>query len=181
MPRRTIRRLLPKPHAIRDHKSLRLVSARLHDPNLWHLNRHSVSVAAFVGIFVAFIPVPMQMLIAAAGAIWLRCNITLAVALVWITNPLTMPPIFYATYRLGAWLMDIPASAAPFEMSVEWIEQSLSDIWPPLLLGSLLCGVVLGTLAWLAMRVLWRVGVQLKWRSRLRERRNRPPREPPAP
>ena len=42
-------------------------------------------------------------------------------------------------------------------------------------------GVVLGTLAWLAMRVLWRVGVQLKWRSRLRERRNRPPREPPAP
>lgn len=77
--------------------------------------------------------------------------------------------------------MDIPASAAPFEMSVEWIEQSLIDIWPPLLLGSLLCGVVLGTLAWLAMRVLWRVGVQLKWRSRLRERRNRPPREPPAP
>ena len=49
MPRRTIRRLLPKPHAIRDHKSLRLVSARLHDPNLWHLNRHSVSVAAFAG------------------------------------------------------------------------------------------------------------------------------------
>ena len=84
MPRRTIRRLLPKPHAIRDHKSLRLVSARLHDPNLWHLNRHSVSVAAFVGVFVAFIPVPMQMLIAAAGAIWLRCNITLAVALVWL-------------------------------------------------------------------------------------------------
>jgi uncharacterized protein len=181
MPRRTIRRLLPKPHAIRDHKSLRLVSARLHDPNLWHLNRHSVSVAAFVGVFVAFIPVPMQMLIAAAGAIWLRCNITLAVALVWLTNPLTMPAVFYATYRLGAWLMDIPASASPFEMSVEWIEQSLSDIWPPLLLGSLLCGVVLGTLAYLAMRVLWRIGVQLKWRARLRERRNRPPREPPAP
>jgi len=50
MPRRTIRRLLPKPHAIRDHKSLRLVRERLHDPNLWHLNRHSVSVAA---LFIA--------------------------------------------------------------------------------------------------------------------------------
>jgi uncharacterized protein (DUF2062 family) len=73
MPRRTIRRLLPKPHAIRDHKSLRLVRERLHDPNLWHLNRHSVSVAAFVGIFVAFIPVPMQMLIAARWP-WRWCG-----------------------------------------------------------------------------------------------------------
>ena len=175
MPRRTIRRLLPKPHAIREHKSLRLVSARLHDENLWHLNRHSVSVAAFVGIFSAFLPIPMQMLVAAAGAIWLRCNITLAVALVWITNPLTMPPVFYATYRVGAWLMGIPAEVTDFEMSVEWMQRSLKDIWAPLWLGSVACGSALGALAYIATRVLWRIGVQLKWRARRRARENRPP------
>jgi uncharacterized protein len=174
MPRRTIRRLLPQPHAIRDHKSLRLVNARLHDPNLWHLNRHSVSVAAFVGLFAAFLPVPMQMLIAAAGAIWLRCNITLAVALVWLTNPLTMPAVFYATYRLGAWLMGIPAQVDDFEFSIEWLQQSLQDIWAPLWLGSVVSGLVLGALAYLAMRMVWRVGVQMKWRARQRARRNPP-------
>ena len=181
MPRRTIRRLLPKPHAIRDHKSLRRLNARLHDPNLWHLNRHSVSVAAFVGVFVALLPIPMQMLVAAAGAIWLRCNITLSVALVWLTNPLTTLPISYASYRLGAWLMGIPAEVDNFQMSVEWLQQSLRDIWAPLLLGGAVSGLVLGALAYVAMRVLWRIGVQLKWQARLRERRNRPPREPPAP
>jgi uncharacterized protein (DUF2062 family) len=176
MPRKTIRRLLPDPHAIREHKSLRLVSARLHDPNLWHLNRHSVSVAALVGVFVAFLPMPMQMLTAAAGAIWLRCNITLAVALVWLTNPLTMPPVFYATYRVGSWMMGIPADTTDFEFSIDWLQQSLADIWAPLWLGSVTCGALLGTAAYLAMRLVWRVGVQLKWRARLAARRSNPPR-----
>jgi uncharacterized protein len=172
MPRRTIRRLLPDPHAIREHKSLRLLNARLHDPNLWHLNRHSVAVAAFVGVFVAFIPLPMQMLLAAAGAIWLRCNLTLAVALVWLTNPLTMPPVFYLTYSVGTWLMGIPADVSSFEVSVEWLQKSLADIWAPLWLGSLVCGAVLGSLSYVAMRLLWRIGVQLKWRARLARRNN---------
>jgi len=175
MPRRTIRRLLPDPHTIREHKSLRLISARLHDPNLWHLNRHSVSVAAMVGIFVAFLPMPMQMLASAAGAIWLRCNITLAVALVWLTNPLTMPPVFYATYRVGCWLLGVPAIDTGFELSMEWLQESFADIWAPLWLGSIACGAAFGVLAWAAMRLAWRIGVQLKWRARIAARRSRQP------
>lgn len=171
MPRRTIRRLLPKPHAIREHKSLRLVSDRLHDPNLWHLNRHSVSVAAFVGVFVAFIPVPMQMLIAAAAAIWLRCNITLAVVCVWVSNPLTLPALLFLQYELGAWLLGIPA--ANFEMSVTWLEHSLLEVWEPLYLGSVLSGLVLAALGLAATRLLWRLAVQLRWRARRRERARR--------
>lgn len=170
MPRKTIRRLLPDPHKIREHESLRRLNARLHDPNLWHLNRHSVSVAAFVGVFVALLPIPLQMLTAAAGAIWLRCNLTLAVVLVWLTNPLTTLPVSYATYRLGAWLMGIPAEIDSFEMSLEWLQQSFWDVWAPLLLGSVVSGAVLGALAYLAMRLAWRIGVQLKWRARLARR-----------
>ncbi|MBP8924839.1 MAG: DUF2062 domain-containing protein [Pseudomonadales bacterium] len=172
MPRRFIRRYLPHPHTIRDHHSLRMLRTRLHDPNLWHLNRHSVSVAMFVGVFVAFIPLPLQMLIAAVAAIALRCNLALAVALVWITNPLTMPPIYYATYRLGALMLGLPPQTSHFELSLNWIEHQMSVIWEPLLLGSFSAGLVLGSLALVLTRVAWRIGVQLKWRQRQRQRRN---------
>jgi uncharacterized protein len=169
---------LPKPHAMRDHRSLQSISALLHDPNLWHLNRHSVSVAAFVGIFVALLPIPLQMLAAAAMAVWLRCNLTLAVALVWITNPLTMPLIYYMVYRVGTWLLGMPHQAIEFEMSWGWLQQQLGSIWLPLLVGSVVSGLLAGTLAWLLTRMAWRVGVQLKWRERLQKRAARRKHEP---
>ncbi|MBP9035651.1 MAG: DUF2062 domain-containing protein [Pseudomonadales bacterium] len=174
MPRRTLRRFLPQPHFIREHKSLRLLTQVLHDPNLFHLNRRSVSLAAFVSVFVGLQPVPLHMLIAAVAAVWLRCNITLAVIGVWVSNPLTFPAIVYAEYGLGARLMGIPAGGR-FEMSVAWLEHSLHEIWGPLFLGSILGGLVLGSIAWGATRLLWRVLVQLRWRARRRERAGRAP------
>ena len=66
--------------------------------HLFHLNRRSVARATFIGIFCSFIPVPWQMIIAAALCVFFRANVPLGVALVWISNPVTMGPIFYFTY-----------------------------------------------------------------------------------
>ena len=88
------------------------------------------------GLFAAFIPMPMQMLLAAGLAVWIRSNLPISVGLVWLTNPITMPPVFYCTYKLGAWLMQVPPRTLPDHLTWEWISQELSSLWQPFLLGS---------------------------------------------
>ena len=170
MPRRLIKRFMPDPALIREHKSLRFLGTLLHDPNLWHLNRHSVARAMAVGIFAAFIPMPFQMLLAAFLAINVRSNMPISVGLVWLTNPITMPPVFYCTYKLGAWLMNVPARSLPDELTWEWISGQLSTVWQPFLLGSGVCGVVLGTLAYCLTMLYWRWWVSRKWKGRKNKR-----------
>jgi len=156
MPRRIIKRLLPDASRFREHRHLRHFGVRLHDPNLWHLNRRSVSGATGVGLFCALLPVPFQMVLAAAGAIALRVNLPVSVVLVWVTNPFTIPPIFYSTYRLGAWLLGVPTVHHQVQWSVTWLMSEVWDIWQPLLLGSVLAGLAAGLLGWGLVRLLWR-------------------------
>ena len=170
MPRRLFKRYMPDPASIREHKSLRFMGTLLHDPNLWHLNRHSVSRAMAVGIFAAFIPMPFQMLLAAFLAITVRSNMPISVGLVWLTNPITMPPVFYCTYKLGAWLMDVPARQLPDDLTWEWISGQLSTLWQPFLLGSVVCGVVLGALAYCLTQLYWRWWVNRQWKRRQKKR-----------
>ena len=96
MPRRYLRQILPTPRRLRDAGAVRLFGRAIHNPDLWHLNRHSVALAVAVGLFMAFmpVPVPVQMILAAAGAIMLGCNLPIAVVIVWVSNPVTMPPLF---------------------------------------------------------------------------------------
>ena len=168
MPRKLINRYFPSPETIRDHKHLRCFGTLLHNPGLWHLNRHSVARAFAVGIFCAFMPIPFQMLLAAAMAIAVRCNIPVSVALVWLTNPVTMPPVFYLCYKVGAWLLSRPVEPFDFEPSLEWVVNSMLQIWQPFLLGCFVLGILFALLGWCAIHITWRLMVVSRWRARRR-------------
>ena len=144
------------------------------------MNRRSVAGAAFIGLFCAFLPIPMQMLVAAALAIAARCNLPISVGLVWITNPITMGPIFYFAYRLGAWLLGTELQTEAIELSFGWLMDNLQSIGYPLLVGSLVCAWVAGITAWVLVRVIWRLRVISRWRVRRARRRasRRPPISP---
>ncbi len=179
MPRRYIRRLLPNHEQIRSHQHLRLFGQLLHDPNLWHFNRRSVAGAFSVGLFFAFVPLPFQMVYAAAAAILLRVNLPISVALVWLTNPLTIPPMFYAAYKLGTVLLGARATHFEFQLSVHWLMSELGDIWAPLLLGCFIVGVASAALGNFLIRMLWRYIVLRDWRARRARRKARGPTKSP--
>jgi uncharacterized protein (DUF2062 family) len=170
MPRKTLRRYLPNAAKIRQYRALRPVSRWLQNPEIWHLHRRSVSGATFIGLFCAFIPVPFQMLIAAVLAIAARVNLPLAVAWVWVTNPLTIPPMFYFAYRLGAWLLDMRIEVSTVELSWAWLSANIGNIGYPLVFGSLVCGWVAGVSGMVIVRILWRFHVIRRWRERRHQR-----------
>ena len=167
MPKRLFKRLAPSAEAIRDSRCLRVFGAFIHDPNLWHLNRHAVARAFAVGLFWTLIPVPFQMVFAAGVAILWRANIPLSVSLVWLTNPVTIPPVFFFTYKLGAWLLGSPSLEVPEHLNAEWFLDSLGLIWTPLFVGSLLAALVASGAGFYLVHAFWR------WQTVKRYRRRR--------
>ena len=139
---------MPDHDKIRDHKHLQFLGPLVHDPNLLHINRRSISGAFAVGLFMGWVPVPFQMVLAAIAAIIVRVNMPISVVLVWFSNPITMPPLFYSAYKLGAWILNTPERDFNFELSYEWLSQGLSDIWQPFLFGCFVLGACCSLIFW---------------------------------
>jgi len=54
MPKKLIKKYLPDPESLKKHKNLQFLGEKLQEPNLWHLNRRSISMAFAVGLFKSF-------------------------------------------------------------------------------------------------------------------------------
>lgn len=164
---------MPSASRIREIKSLHVLGDWIYETNLWHLNRYSASMAFFVGLFMAFMPIPGQMPVAALLAMLLRCNLPISVALVWLTNPLTMPALFFMAYKVGALIIDVPIAPIEFELSFHWLTNQLANVWQPFLLGCLICALFFGCLGYFIVSLLWRWRVSVHWRERKRRRASR--------
>lgn len=164
---------MPHPDTIVGNRWIKLLGPRLQDPSLWHINRRSCSGAIAIGVFCAFIPVPFQMLLAAFAAILFRVNILICVPMVWISNPVTMPPMFYFCYLIGAAILNRPERNFDFELSFEWLATGLAHIWPSFLLGCFVVGLVTSLSAFILTRILWRLHIISHIKDRRQRRHNR--------
>jgi len=173
MTKNLIKKWFPAYESVRGHRALEVLGPRLRAPDLWHLNRRSVAGAFAVGLFVAFLPIPMQMLLAAAIAIWIRVNLPVSVLMVWVSNPLTIPPIAYTAYTIGRWILDEPKRSFRVELTMDWLTGDLLTIWKPLVTGSLVLAVVASAVGYVTIRVIWWFSVMERMklrRARLRRR-----------
>lgn len=166
MPRKFIKKYMPDEQSLKGNPSFRWLGKYIQNPSLWQLTRKSVAKAFLVGIFCAFLPIPMQMLVAALGAILIRSNLAIAVSLVWITNPFTIPPIFYFTYKVGSYILGDTGVEHKVDFSYEYLISELASIWWPLITGSVFCAVVFSILSYLAINLFWIWHVKCAWKRR---------------
>lgn len=159
MPRKFFQRFLPHPQTIKGNKTLQIFGDWLHEPNLWHLNRRSVAGAFAVGLFFAWMPVPFQMFLAAGAAIWIGTNLPLSVALVWITNPLTITPMFYSAYLVGTWIIGEPATDFSFELTFDWLLNEMATSWKPFLVGCFTLASISSLLGYWIIQWIWRYSI----------------------
>lgn len=94
------------------------------------------------------LPVPFQMVLGSIFAYYAKANIPLATALAWITNPLTMWPIWYGGYRFGTWVLSTPKLNTAVENipagSEQWFENVFPLIWQPFFFGNIILGLLIG-------------------------------------
>ena len=166
MPKQFFKRLTPHPDKIKKNRWLSWLGSALHDPRLWHFNRHNIAGACAIGLFCMWIPFPPQTVIAAVAAIIIRVNLPLSVALIYITNPITIPPMFYAAYKLGAIILGEPVQSVEFSLSVEWLQTTLELIWQPLLLGCLIVAVLSALIGYYGTHLLWRLHIVQRLKAR---------------
>lgn len=159
MPRRFFRKFALKREHFRGKWWLEPFDHLLHDPHLWGIRRRTVVPAFALGLFVAYLPFPGHMLTAALLAIVLRVNIPVAAASVWVSNPVTMGPMFYAGFEVGRVLLRLPPQDFEFEMSFAWLGERFAYIWQPMLLGCVLLGAILSLLGYIGLDLLWRSSI----------------------
>lgn len=134
---------------------------------------HRIALGSAFGLFFAFQPaVGSQMLVAACGSRLAGANVIASLPWTWISNPLTMLPLWWATYCLGcAWwpserefdldrlgtLVDQVNAAGMWSL----LGGERNDLWPllvdvfvPMQLGSLALGAICAAVGYLAMRRL---------------------------
>lgn len=161
-----LKKYLPTREQLRQTRTLRFLGELIFAPNLWHFNRHSVSYACLVGFFCCFLPMPFQMVPATILSVWIGCNMPITIALVWISNPITVAPMFYSTYRFGSWILGNPPHFEKITISLDWLAAQLANVWQPLLLGSLVCGIAFGLTSFVMVRIYWRWKVKRNWHFR---------------
>ena len=180
MPRKFFRQYLPSHDSVRQHRLIARFGRFLEHPNLWHLNRRSVSGGVAIGLFSGLVPGPLQMLTAALLAIPLRVNLPVALLTTLYTNPFTIVPLYVVAYWIGSALVGdaaAPMSQPPefsWSQAVEWMH-AMADwalaLGKPLVVGLVVLACGLAAIGWVVVQVAWRAVVILQWRHRARRRR----------
>ena len=134
----------------------------------FNFNRRMVTLGILVGLFWGFIPMPMQMLGVILTTPIFKFNVVIALATVWLSNPITYPPLWYLEYKTG--LLLLGKEGLEVELTMEWFQTHWDDIVVPLYVGTAFYSTVVSFLIYLLLNRMWVKSAQKEWKERKAKR-----------
>ena len=168
MPRQFFVKFRPVAEQLRHSRLFRVLGPKLRDARLWSLNRRAITCAFGAGVAICFVPLPIHLPLGLIAAMVWHLNVPAMVGTLLLVNPITVVPVYYAAYRVGALLLGTPPGEFRFALNWDWVQNGLGAFWKPFLLGCLVCAVVGGLAAWYLLELVWRISTV----NRLNARRN---------
>ncbi len=134
---------------------------------------HDIALGVAVGLFISFTPTfGLHMALVVGLSLLVRMNRPAALAAVWVNNPVTLIPVFFFNYLVGAWVMlrepvtlaHFRALFAPAAAHEAWYQnlgeffvalgRAAIEIAIPLWIGSLIVAIVVAVPAYFIVRRL---------------------------
>ncbi|MFL6763921.1 MAG: DUF2062 domain-containing protein, partial [Sphingomicrobium sp.] len=169
-------RHIPTRETIDQYRLLRPFAPHLRHPSLWRMNRRSVPRGVALGLFVAVIIPFMHTVIAAILAIPARANVAVAALFTLVVNPLTIPLMYVAAYRIGSWELHHdasllnPAAAERFSSELSRLLFWVHHASGPIAVGVLTIAVAAAFIGYVVSSLAWRFWSHGRWRQRRRKR-----------
>jgi uncharacterized protein (DUF2062 family) len=121
-------------------------------------------------LFIAFIPptplLPVHLVVCAMLGVYFRLNLPVLVATVFVSNPFTWLPQVAGSIWVGAKLMGLDLMPVLHAISHQTLWKDLSELWPPLLLGALVLGLIAAAAGYVLAQGVWRARVIYHLRRR---------------
>jgi len=118
------------------------------------INRRAVTRGLLVGLFWGFIPMPFQMLGVIITTPIIRFNVIIGLATVWLSNPVTYPPLWYLEYKTGNFILG-KTGIDNIELTMHWFQTHWDDIILPLYVGTAFYSTIVSFLIYLLVNWLW--------------------------
>jgi uncharacterized protein (DUF2062 family) len=165
MPRTFLKKIMPDTKELKKNKVFKFLGPSLLHPKLWGVDRRSIAISVAIGLFVGMIPIPFQMFVVALIALIFHFNLPIGVAMVWISNPVTMPFLFYAEYYIGSLVLDIKMTEN-FEFTIDSIWNNLGTIGIAMYFGAFLFAIIISVSGYILINILWRMILLRKKKER---------------
>jgi len=131
------------------------------------INRKSISRGVFIGLLIGFIPMPMQMLAVVACIPFFKFNVPIAISMVWLSNPVTMPFMYYMEYQTGNFILG-KEGLENIELTLDWFSNNWDSIMLPLYIGTIPYSLIVSTLVYYIINILWIKSVREEKPNRFR-------------
>jgi uncharacterized protein (DUF2062 family) len=127
-----------------------------------------VAMGMAVGIFISATPtIPFQTIVAVALAFIMRGSKAAAALGVWLSNPITFPVFYLASYKIGAFLFGISAQTGIAGQSTSDLLKLGFDISIAAITGGIIIGIILATGAYI---FTYKIVQQIRSREKRRKR-----------